>query len=304
MRFCLKVDSKRILVMGATGTVCRQVVAQLRAADVQTRVLVRNPDTAQMPPHVEVIRGDLTIAETLDAGLKGIDAVFLVWTAPRTAVAPALERILRRTRRIVFLSSPHKTAHPLFHGGQPNPVTAMQVEIERLIENSGCEWTFLRPGMFAANALHWWAPQIRAGENIVRWPYADAPTAPIHERDIAAVAVRALCEDGHAGAEYVLTGPQSLSQAGQLATIGEVIGRPLRMEDLPPDEARREWLATWPEGLVNMLFGAWAAALGQPALVTATVAEITGTPARTFHDWAIGHAAEFQAQRAALKEMR
>ena len=44
------------------------------------------------------------------------------------------------------------------------------------------------PGMFAANALTWWAPQIRAAD-VVRWPYAAAPTAPIHERDIAAVAV-------------------------------------------------------------------------------------------------------------------
>ena len=47
--------------------------------------------------------------------------------------------------------------------------------------------------MFAANALGWWGPQIREGQ-IVRWPYLAVPTAPIHERDIAAVAVRALCE--------------------------------------------------------------------------------------------------------------
>src|ERR1017187_7200977 len=51
-------------------------------------------------------------------------------------------------------------------------------------ETSGCQWTFLRPGMFAANALWWWASQIRAGD-VVRWPYLAAPTAPIDERDIA-----------------------------------------------------------------------------------------------------------------------
>jgi hypothetical protein len=38
-----------------------------------------------------------------------------------------------------------------------------------------------------------WGPQIRAGD-VVRWPYVNAPTAPTDERDIAAVAVRALCE--------------------------------------------------------------------------------------------------------------
>jgi uncharacterized protein YbjT (DUF2867 family) len=221
------------------------------------------------------------------------DAVFLVWTAPPAAVAPALERIAKHARRIVLLSSPLKTAHPFFQ--QPNPARELGLQIERLIETSGLEWTFLRPGIFAANALSWWAPRIRAGVDVVRWPHATAATAPIHERDIAAVAVRALCEDGHAGAEYVLTGPQSLSQFEQISIIGGAIGRPLRMEEISPDEARNELLTLMPAAVVNMLLDAWAATIGQPALVTSTVTEITGAPARTFRDWAADHAAEFQA---------
>jgi hypothetical protein len=35
-------------------------------------------------------------------------------------------------------------------------------------------------------------------------------------------------------------------------------------------------------------------AVARPALVTATAAEITGTPARTFRDWVTDHAAEFR----------
>jgi len=248
---------------------------------VRVRALASNPHTAGLPPHVDVVRGDLTLPETLDECLDGIDAVFLVWTAPPAAVTPALERIVRHTRRIVFLSSPHKTAHPFFQ--QPNPVRVMHAEIERLIEASGRQWTFLRPGMFASNARFWWAPQIRAGD-VVRWPHLDAPTAPIDERDIAAAAVRALCEDGHAGAEYILTGPQSLSQFEQISTIGGAIGRSLRIEEMSPDEARRESLALMPAVVVNMLLAAWGAAIGQPAFVTSTVAEITGAPARTFRD--------------------
>jgi uncharacterized protein YbjT (DUF2867 family) len=217
-----------------------------------------------------------------------------VWTAPPATVANALERIATHTRRIVFLSSPYKTAHPFFQGGQPNPLAALHAEIERLIETSGLRWAFLRPGAFAANALWWWAPQIRAGRDLVRWPYLAAPTAPIDERDIAAVAVRALCQDGHAGAEYVLTGPQSLSQFEQISTIGGVIGRSLRIEEMSPDEARHELLALMPALVVNMLLDAWAAAIGQPAFVTSSVAEITGARARTFRDWATDHAAKFR----------
>ena len=282
----------RILIIGATGTVGSQVVSQLSAAGVQVRAMARNPDAAGLPPQVEVVRGDLTVPETLDGCLDGIDTVFLVWLAPPATVAPALERIAKHARRIVFLSAPLKTAHPLFQ--QPNPARALGERIERLIETSGLQWTFLRPGMLAANARVWWAPQIRGGD-VVRWPYLAVPTAPIDERDIAAVAVRALCEEGHAGAEYVITGPESLSQFVQVATIGRVIGRSLRIEEISPDEARREWLTIMPLSVVNMLLDAWAAATGQPAFVTSTVAEITGTPARTFREWATDHAAEFRA---------
>ena len=283
----------RVLVFGATGNVGRQVVSQLLETRAQVRAMTRNPDAAALPPQVEVMRGDLNFPETLDRCLNGIDTVFLLWTASPAAVAPALDRIVKHARRIVLLSAPLKNAHPLFQ--QPNPQRIVFEQIERLIETAGLEWTFLRPGMFAANALGWWAPQIRSGD-VVRWPYAGVPTAPIHERDIAAVAVRALCENGHAGAEYVLTGPQALTYAEQVSTIGRAIGRPLRIEEVSPDEWRHERLKIWPPTIVNMLLDAWAAAKGQPALVTSTVEEVTGTPARTFLEWAIDHAVQFRGK--------
>src|SRR5262249_36117884 len=153
-------EMSRIVVIGGTGTVGRQVVAQLVAAGERVRALARDPQAAaRLPGEVEVVRGDLTVPETLDGWLGGADKGVLVWTAPAGAVAPALERITKRAGRVVFLSAPLKTAHPLFQ--QPNPMRTMVEQIERLIVESGRDWTFLRPGMFAANALGWWAPQIR-----------------------------------------------------------------------------------------------------------------------------------------------
>jgi len=280
----------RVLVFGATGNVGRQVVSQLMPTGVLIRAVTRHPDVAALPPQVEVLGGDLRFPETLDRSLSGADTIFLVWTAPPDAIAPALDRILRHARRIVFLSAPIKTAHPLFQ--QPNPLRAMFEQIEERIVTSGLEWTFLRPGMFAANALGWWASQIQLGDS-VRWPYAQLPAAPIHEADIAAVAVRALCENGHGGSEYVLTGPQPLTHAQQVFTIGQAIGRPLRMEEVSPEEWRRECVPNWPPMAVKMMLDAWAAAMGHPAHLTATVSEVTGVPARTFLDWATEHAAQF-----------
>jgi uncharacterized protein YbjT (DUF2867 family) len=282
---------KRILVIGATGNVGRQVASQLLATNVGVRALTRNPDTADLPSEVEVVRGDLAIPETLYECLEDVDAIFLVWTAPAATAPVVINRLARHVPRIVFLSAPHQTPHPLFQ--QPNPLAAMHAGIEETIKDTGVSWTFLRPGMFSANALSWWAPQIRAGA-VVRWPYADVPTAPIHERDIAAVAVRALLERGHDRGDYVLTGPAALNHREQIATIGEVIGKPLRLEEISPEEARRELLTIMPAPAIEMLLKAWAAALGHPALVTSTVSDITGTPARTYRDWVTDHLAEFR----------
>jgi uncharacterized protein YbjT (DUF2867 family) len=284
---------KHILVIGGTGNVGRQVVHQLRGTGARFRVMTRNPDVAGLPPQVEVVRGDLTVPETLDRCLQDVDTVFLVWVAPPTAAPGALKRIADHARRIVFLTAPLKTPHPFFQ--QPNPSRDMVERIERLIEASGLEWTFLRAGMFAGNARHFWGPQIRTGD-VVRWPYLDAPTAPTDERDLAAVAVRTLCEDGHAGAEYVVTGPQSLTQAEQVHTIGRAIGRSLRVEEISPDAAQSELLPVLGSStFVNTLLSAWAAAIGQPAFVTSTCADVTGAPPRTFLEWATDHAAGFRA---------
>jgi uncharacterized protein YbjT (DUF2867 family) len=282
-----------ILVIGGTGNDGRQVAYQLVAMGARFHAMTRNSNAAGLPPQVELVRGDLTVPETLDRCLQGIDTVFLVWVAPPAAAAGALERIAKHARRIVFLTAPLKTPHPFFQ--QPNPSREMAERIERLIETSGMEGTFLRAGMFAGNARHFRGPQIRAG-NVVRWPYLDAPTAPTDERDLAAIAVRTLCEQGHAGAEYVLTGPQSLTQAEQVHTIGRAIGRSLRVEEMSADEARSELLPFLGSStMVNMLLNSWAAAIGQPAFVTYTFAELTGAPPRTFLEWATDHAVQFRA---------
>jgi uncharacterized protein YbjT (DUF2867 family) len=283
-----------VLVTGATGRVGRLVVDELLRAGASVRALTRRPEHAALPASVEVVAGDFTDPASLDPALEGAVAVFLVWTAAPSAAPAAVARLAAhpspRPRRVVYLSAPHRTPHPFFQ--QPNPMRDLHAEVERLLAATGLEVAVLRPGMFASNALHWWGPQIRNGD-VVRWPYAAAETAPIDERDIAAVAARVLLDARHARGDYVLTGPESLSQAAQVRAIGHAIGRPLRFEELSPDEFRREAAGTWPGGVAEMLLAAWRAALGRPAFVTSAVHEILGSPPRTFHQWAADHAAAF-----------
>ena len=140
---------KRVLVTGATGQIGSEVVSQLRGTGCRIRAMTRNPRSANLPPDVEIVRGDLSAPDTLDACLDGIDSVFLLWIAPLAAAAPALERIAAHARQIVLLTSPHKTPHPFFL--QPNALRVIHAGVEQLIEASGLRWTFFRPGPFAIN---------------------------------------------------------------------------------------------------------------------------------------------------------
>jgi uncharacterized protein YbjT (DUF2867 family) len=279
-------------VTGATGRIGRRVVDELVAADVPVRALSRRPAEVGLPSSVEVVGGDLTVPDTLDAALHGVSAVFLVWTLPLTTAPAVIERVAANGRRLVLLTSPHQTPHPFFQ--QPNPMAVLHADLERLIAESGVASTMIRPGMFASNVLYWWAGPIKAGE-AVRWPYAAAETAPVDERDVAAVVARTLTDDAHAGRDYVLTGSESLSQADQVRIIGEAIGRDIPFEELTPDEFRRETAGTWPPPVVEMLMAAWEATMGVPAYVTSTVADVLGAPPRTFAQWAVENADAFRS---------
>src|SRR4051794_20249882 len=156
----------RVLVTGATSTVGRHIVSQLCHTGAHVRALTRAPGSAGFPEEVEVFRGDLTDPDTLQLALAGTEAVFLIWTVPDKTIQPVVRSLAAHARRVVYLSAPYNTPHPFFQ--QPNPLRILCARVEENIVNSGLEWTFLRPGIFAANSLRWWVPQIQSG-NIVRW---------------------------------------------------------------------------------------------------------------------------------------
>jgi uncharacterized protein YbjT (DUF2867 family) len=280
-----------ILVTGATGRVGGQVVSQLLGAGVAVRALTRDPEGAWLPDGVEVVGGDLSDADTLDAALDGVDSVFLVFpTLQADYAAPAvMKKIAEHARRIVYLSAASVADNPDEHA---EGIIGSHARMERLVEQSGMEWTFLRPSGFAANTLMW-ADQIRAGD-VVRWFHGAATRSLIHEHDIGAVAVRVLIEEGHGGAMYHLTGPSQLTQVEQAHAIGEAIGRPVRFEELAPEVARQELFAGMPATLVDSILNGHAKMVREPEPVTSTVEELTGAAARTFHHWALDHASDFR----------
>lgn len=276
------------LVTGATGSVGRHVVAGLLAEGHPVRALTRNPDAAGLPDAAEVVRGNLAEPEALADALGDVDAGYLI------AMGGEPERFVdvaerAGVRRMVLLSTGDVRDDV---ERQADAVAEHHARFEHAIRRSGLEWTFLRPNEFAGNSLHW-APQIQVGD-VVRAPYGEARTSPIHERDIAAVAVRALVDDGHADAAYRLSGPQTLRHVDQLDLIGAAIGRELRFEEIPAAEARAAMVRYAPPAIVDAVLGQLAAAVTHPVGVTDTVARVTGRRPRTFAEWAAEHAADFR----------
>ncbi|WP_412540247.1 SDR family oxidoreductase [Longispora sp. K20-0274] len=274
-----------ILVTGATGNVGRQVVAQLLEAGEKVRAISRDPATAGLPDGVEVLEGDLRRPETLPAALRDVDRVYLF------PVHGALDDFLAAARdagvgRIVLLSS---MAVNFEHS---NDIARWHAECEQSVRDSGLAWTFLRPGAFMANDLAW-GHSIRA-EGVVRAAYGDAASAPIDERDIAEVAVRALLDEGHAGEAYTLTGPASLTQVDRVRIIGEVLGRELRFEELTPEAARAHLDQFLPPGIAEVLVGLLAATAGTTAEVEPAFERITGRAGGTYARWVARRAAEFR----------
>ncbi|MGW3012260.1 SDR family oxidoreductase [Streptomyces sp. NPDC001219] len=285
----------RVLVTGATGTVGRQVVSQLLSAGVGgVRAVTRTPDTARLPRGAEVRQGDLTSPGTLTAALHDVAAVFLMWPFHSAEPAAAVvAEIARQARRVVFLSS-GAVQDGVAPERQPHPVGRSHRAVEQQIERSGLRWTHLRPSTFAANSL-WWADQLRAGD-VVRGAYGAVPMTPVHESDLAAVAVQALTEDGHEGVAYPLTGPAVLTPAEQVRVIGEVLGRPTRWKELSREAARQHLLAEdgFPDAFVDALLDGHAEMLAAPRPApTSTIERVTGTRARTYRGWVADHAAAF-----------
>src|ERR1035441_3814444 len=163
------------------------------------------------------------------------------------------------------------------------------LDSEHVVARTGLPWTFVRPGAFMANDLRW-APQIKA-VGAVHAPYPDAATAPVDERDIAAVVVAALLGDGHAGHAYTLTGPESLTQVERVQFLAEALGRPVRFAEQTPENFRRT--SGLPPHVADGLLSLLAARVGTTAEVTGTVQAIAGRPPHSYRQWAARHVAEF-----------
>ncbi|KAA2255226.1 NAD(P)H-binding protein [Solihabitans fulvus] len=281
-----------IVVTGATGAVGRPLVEVLSGLGAGVRAVTRAPGGVP-PGGAQVVVGDPARPQTMAAALDGATALFLhpraVGEAAEELVALAAEH---GVRRVVALAAANVdddlAAQPSRHRGDRNK------EAEDAAVTSGLEWVSLRASSFALNALHAWGEQIRAGDT-VRYVYGDFQESPIHERDLAEVAARALLGDDLLGERLTLTGPESLSHKEMVAIIGRTLGRTLNYAEVPPEAATQGMLRHgFPEPFVTALMSRYATHLDRPQHPpTGEVARVLGRPARTFAEWTADNAAVF-----------
>ncbi|MBB5894821.1 NAD(P)H-binding protein [Kutzneria kofuensis] len=270
-----------MLVTGASGTVGRPLVELLVAAGVKVRAVARNP--AGLPAVAEVVDEPV---------LEGVTGLF---ANPR-AIGDGVDDLIGQAkahgvRRVVALSAANVDDDP---DRQPSRFRGdRNREVERAVTGSGLDWVALRPTTFAANAFGLWAEQIRRGD-AVYGSYAEATWSPIHELDLAEVAVRALLDDDLLGTRPVLTGPESLTQREMVRTVGDAIGRELSYVEMTAETARVALVARgFPDGFATGLLAMQARSVGVPALVTNEVHRVLGRPALTFARWAADNAYVF-----------
>ncbi|WP_331749553.1 NAD(P)H-binding protein (plasmid) [Streptomyces sp. NBC_00984] len=277
-----------ILVTGATGTIGREVVRRI-PADLAVRIMARDPGRVTgASASAEIVPGDFLDPPSLVGVLCGVRTVFLV-TNPGRDDDGGFLRTARSAgvRHVVKLS-----AAAVADGRAEDLITRWQRRNEELLRGSGMEWTLLRPRAFMSNVLSW-AGSIRS-DDVVRALYGSSANACVDPRDVAEVAVRALTEDGHAGRVHTLTGPEAITAVEQTAQLAELLCRPLRFEELGPEQARTALGARYPADIVEALLeSAERGREGSKAEVDGTVVGLLGRPAGTFRGWASDHLSAF-----------
>lgn len=269
------------LVSGATGTVGREVVRELLERGQHVRALTRDPAKASFPAGVEAVRGDLTDPASLKDALAGVTGLHLITFSGAAfkplETGPEIVRMAREAgvRRVTVLN-----------GGGPTP-------LEDAVRAGGLDWTVLMPVEFMANALEW-ADETRT-RDAVRAPFVDRLSALVHEGDIGAVAAVALTEEGHAGAEYLITGPQALTVREKVAAIAGARGRDIELVELSEEEAAERMRAEGQdEYTIAWLLDVYKNTPPEGRTVADTVQRVTGRPARPFAAWAEAHAPAFR----------
>ena len=238
-----------ILVTGATGTVGRNVVAQLVRRGANVRALVREPAKANLPDGVAIAQGDLLDVDSLRSAFKGVSTLFLLNAVVPDEFTQALIalNVAREAgvERVVYLSVIHSDVYvnvPHFAG---------KFGVERMIEAMDFNATVLRPAYFMNNDLT--IKDVVLQHGVYPMPIGSKGLAMIDARDVGEIAAIELVNRERASGPIPskrinLVGPQTLTGMQVAAIWAEILGRSIAYGGDNPgafEQALRKVMPTW-----------------------------------------------------------
>jgi uncharacterized protein YbjT (DUF2867 family) len=229
-----------IVITTPTGKIGQQVLEKLMDSGETIRVIARDPSRLPARAHerVEVVEGSHSDSGVVDRAFEGAGSVF--WVVPPDFQAnnvekrylefirPACEAFKRRgVKRVVAVSALGR--------GWPKPagLVSASVAMDDLIASTGVSLRALTMPSFMDNFLRQVEPIKNQG--VFFSPMSGDLKAPTcATRDIAAVATKLLLESSWSGSGNVpVLGPEDLSCNEMAQIISEVLGRPVRFQQIP-----------------------------------------------------------------------
>ena len=230
-----------IAVIGATGQQGGSVVdALLERGNITVRALVRDPDghksKALAARGVELVQGDLTKPESIDAVLTGADAAFAMSTMGgpggtdfEIQTGKAVADAAKRT------SLPHLVFSSVGGAERHSGIGHFESKrrVEEHIESLGLHATFVRPVFFMENLIGM-GVSVEGGTVVVREPLPDGiPLQMVAVRDIGRVAATILVGGTAVEGTSVEIAGDELTGSQIAAAFGETAGLSSRYEALP-----------------------------------------------------------------------
>jgi NAD(P)H dehydrogenase (quinone) len=229
----------KIIVSGASGSFGRAAAAQLieRADPADLILLSRTP--ARLAEFAErgadVRFADFDDPASLGPAMAGGDKMLLISTA---RVGTRVGQHRNAVEAAVKAGVHHIAYTSLIGAAEPDNPAIVKLDhraTEEIIEASGAAWTFLRDSQYA---------EAVAGAMVIPCLLSPDPkpdncgagrVAFISRDDCVATAVAILLQDGHENQAYDLTGPELFTIPQALALAGELVGRPLLVEQVDDD---------------------------------------------------------------------
>jgi uncharacterized protein YbjT (DUF2867 family) len=295
----MKMKQETILVTGATGTLGSEVVKQLSSATPAVKIKAGFHSAQNVKKdgdRVEVVLIDYNKPETLKEALNQVDKLFLLTPDVPNAHELASNMVIEAKKAGIR----HIVKQSVMGADLEADVGTLRLhrQAEKIIEQSGIPFTFLRPNEFMQNFINFHSPSIK-NNNAFYLPLEDAKVSLVDVRDIAAVAVKSLTEDRndkHDNKKYLITGPEALSYHQAAEILSKATDKKISYVNISEEEARGAMkemgMSDWIINTISELYDYFRK--GNASQVSSAVEEVTGKKPISFSQFAKDYAEAFR----------